>query len=52
VEVDPTRMCELLVGLPAINVLGVEDQRADAVMVHIESQRRGRAARSAGRQRG
>jgi transposase len=30
-------MCELLVGLPAINVLGVEDQHADAVMVHIES---------------
>jgi transposase len=36
VEVDPTRMCELLVGLPAVNVLAVDDQRADAVVVHIE----------------
>jgi transposase len=30
-------MCELLVGLPAITVLGVDDQRADAVVVHIEA---------------
>jgi hypothetical protein len=37
VEVDPTRMCELLVGLPAINVLGIADDRADAVVVLIES---------------
>jgi len=36
VEVDPTRMCELLVGLPAVNVVAVDD-RADAVVVHIES---------------
>jgi hypothetical protein len=31
VETDPTRMCELLVGLPAVNVLGVNDEREDAV---------------------
>jgi transposase len=37
VEVDPTRMCELLVGLPAINVLAVDDDRDDALVVHIES---------------
>jgi transposase len=37
VEVDPTRMCELLVGLPAINVLGIDDERGEAVVVHIEA---------------
>ena len=26
-ETDPTRMCELLVGLPAVRVLGVVDER-------------------------
>jgi transposase len=36
VEVDPTRLCELLVGLPAVNVLGIDDRRADAVVVHVE----------------
>jgi hypothetical protein len=30
-------MCERLVGLPAINVLAVDDERVDAVVVHIES---------------
>ncbi len=34
-EVDPTRMCELLVGLPAINVLAVDDR--DGLIVHVES---------------
>jgi transposase len=29
-------MCELLVGLPMINLLGVDDERADAVAVHVE----------------
>ncbi len=35
-ESNPTRMCERLVGLPAVNVLAVE---SDAVMivVHVES---------------
>jgi transposase len=37
VEVDPKRMCELLVGLPAVHVLGVDDKRVDTVVVHIES---------------
>jgi transposase len=36
VEVDPTRMCELLFGLPAVNVLGIDD-RVDAVVVYVES---------------
>jgi hypothetical protein len=35
VETDPTRMCELLVGLPAVDVLGVDDGHEDAVVVHI-----------------
>ena len=35
-EVDATRMCELLVGLPDVNVLGV-DQTADVVRVLIET---------------
>ena len=26
VESDPTRVCELLVGLPAVKVLGVDDE--------------------------
>jgi hypothetical protein len=30
-------MCELLVGLPAVNVLGVDDEHEDAVVVHIEA---------------
>src|SRR6516165_7966368 len=29
-------MCELLVGLPAISVLGIDDERTDAVAVHVE----------------
>jgi transposase len=37
VESDPTRMCELLVGLPAVNVLGVDDEHEDMVVVHIEA---------------
>jgi transposase len=36
VEVDPTRMCELLVGLPAIVVLGVVDDGDEPLQVHIE----------------
>ena len=30
-------MCELLVGLPAVNVLAVDEARVDMVVVHIES---------------
>lgn len=37
-ETDPTVMCELLVGLPAVNVLGVEDAGPDGPLrVHIET---------------
>ena len=36
-EADLIRMCELLVGLPAVNVLGVEDVLDGPVVVHIES---------------
>lgn len=35
---DPIRVCELIVGLPDVNVLGVEDLGADAPLrLHIES---------------
>jgi transposase len=37
VESDPTRVCELLVGLPAVNVLGVDDVGDAPILVHIES---------------
>src|SRR5215211_5872571 len=35
-EVDPTRVCELLVGLPAVSVLGVDEDCVDVVVVHVE----------------
>ena len=36
-EMDPTRMCELLVGLPDVVVLGVDDDPNGALRVHVES---------------
>jgi transposase len=36
VESDPTRVCELLVGLPAITVLGVVDELDAPMVVHVE----------------
>jgi transposase len=36
VQTDPTRMCELLVGLPDVIVLGVVDRRGHPLEVHIE----------------
>ena len=36
-ECDPTRLCELLVGLPAVTVLGVVDEPDAPIVVHIES---------------
>lgn len=36
-EVDPTRICELLVGLPDVNVLGVIDVDGGALRVVIET---------------
>ncbi|MCA1695773.1 MAG: ISL3 family transposase [Actinobacteria bacterium] len=36
-EVDPTRMCELLVGLPDVTVLGVVDELGGPLRVHVET---------------
>ena len=36
-ETDPTRMCELLVGLPEVHILGVDDQVNGFVCIYIES---------------
>lgn len=35
-EVDATRMCELLVGLPDVRVLGVDDVGGGPLVVHVE----------------
>ncbi len=37
VEVDPTRMCELLVGLPEVTVLGIVDEADGPLWVHVET---------------
>jgi hypothetical protein len=39
VETDPTRMCELLVGLPDVHILGVDDQVNGFLCIYIESRR-------------
>lgn len=36
-ECNPTRVCELLVGLPEVNVLGVYDERDGPLRVYVES---------------
>jgi transposase len=36
VECDPIRVCELLVGLPDVNVLGVDDEPGGPIRVHVE----------------
>lgn len=36
-EMDPTRMCELLVGLPEVSVLGIVDEADRALRVHVET---------------
>lgn len=36
-ETNPTRMCELLVGLPEVGVRGVEDVAGAPLRVHVES---------------
>ncbi|CAN5707401.1 ISL3 family transposase [soil metagenome] len=36
-ELDPTRMCELLVGLPDVNVLAVADVAGEPLRVHVET---------------
>ena len=35
-ESDASRMCELLVGLPEVKVLGVEDVPGEPLVVHVE----------------
>jgi len=37
VECDPTRVCELLIGLPAVRVLGVVDGPDAPIAVHVET---------------
>jgi transposase len=37
VETNPIRVCELLVGLPKVTVLGVEDSPGEPIRVHVES---------------
>ena len=36
-EINPTRMCELLVGLPDVNVLGVADAPGRPLRIHVEA---------------
>lgn len=40
VETDPTVVCELLVGLGDVNVLGVDDAVDDPIRIHVETRRR------------
>jgi transposase len=37
VETNATRMCALIVGLPEINVVGVEDEPGEPLRVHVET---------------
>ena len=36
-EENPIRVCELLVGRPDVNVLGVDDEAGGPIRVHVES---------------
>ena len=36
-ETNPIRMCELLVGLPDVDVLGIDDEDGEPIRVHVES---------------
>lgn len=36
-ETNATRMCALLVGLPDVNVIGVEDDKGQPLRVHVET---------------
>ena len=36
-ECDPTRMCQILVGLPDMAILGVDDEPDAVLVVHVES---------------
>ena len=39
-EVDPTRMCELVVGLPAVRVFGIVDEVGGPLLIHVETRGR------------
>ena len=41
-EQDPTRICELLVGLGDVNVVGVDDEATEPLVVHIQTRTRSR----------
>ena len=43
-EQDPTRMCELLVGLGAVEVLGVNDALFEPLVVHVRTRHRPRCS--------
>jgi transposase len=40
VVTDPTRMCELLVGLPEVTVLGLDDEVGAPLSIHVETRAR------------
>ncbi len=48
-EIDATRMCRLLVGLPDVNVLGVGHDRDGRLVIAIESRIERPACESCGR---
>ena len=37
---DPTRMCELLVGLGDVDVVGVDDETSESLVVHVRTRHR------------
>ncbi len=39
-EQDPTRICELLVGLGDVDVVGVDDEATEPLVVHIQTRSR------------
>ena len=41
-EQDPTRICELLVGLGDVDVVGVDDEATEPLVVHIQTRTRSR----------
>jgi hypothetical protein len=43
---NPIRVCEVLVGLGGVNVVGVDDEVADPIRVHVETRRIGSSLES------
>jgi transposase len=48
VVTDPTRMCELLVGLPDVTVLGTDDEAGAPLSIHVETRARRRGCSECG----